>query len=210
MAQPEALVAMTSDILVEPARGGAVTVIETRPIAMRPTDAPCASTASEPTVVAGPFGQLLIRPALPDDAEPLGAMHTRCSLDTRIARWHAPIRAIPASYLSEVTGCRPSHAAVVAARSGTPGEIIGLASACLVSPDAWELGMLVEDAFQRQGVGRAMLSALVDEVVRRGGRELLAVSLDERRTVLHGLHELGPVTLSSRSSTVTAHVLLQP
>jgi hypothetical protein len=47
-------------------------------------------------------------------------------------------------------------------------------------------------------------------VVRRGGREFLAVSLDERRSVLRGLHELGPVTVSSRSSTVTAHVRLQP
>jgi hypothetical protein len=54
-----------------------------------------------------------------------------------------------------------------------------------------------------------MLRELAAEVVRRGGRELLAVSLDERRSVLRGLHELGPVALSSRSSTVTAHVLLR-
>lgn len=187
-----------------------MTVIATRPIDLRPADAPCAPTASEAPAVAGPYGRLLIRPALPYDADALGAMHARCSLDTRIARWHAPIRAIPASYLTEVTGCRPSHAAMVAVEPGAAGDIVGLASACLVSPNAWELGMLVEDAYQRQGVGRAMLSALVDEVVRRGGRELLAVSLDERRDVLRGLRHLGAVTMSSRSSTVTAHVLLQP
>jgi GNAT superfamily N-acetyltransferase len=154
-------------------------------------------------------GQVLIRDALPCDAQALVAMHTRCSLDTRIARWHAPIREIPASYLAEVTGGRPDHAAVVAARTAPPYDLIGLASACLVSPDAWELGMLVEDACQRQGVGRAMLHVLVDEAVRRGARELVAVSLDERRSVLRGLRDLGPVRLSSESMTATAHVSLR-
>lgn len=186
-----------------------MTVIATRPTASRPMGAPGTPAPPEAPVVAALDGQLLIRPALPWDAAALVAMHNRCSLDTRIARWHAPIRAIPAGYLAEVTGCLPGHAAVVAVKSASPDEVIGIASACLVSPDAWELGMLVEDAFQRQGVGRAMLHVLTDEVVRRGGQELLAVSLDERRTVLRGLHELGPVTVSSRSSTVTAHVLLQ-
>lgn len=187
-----------------------MTVIATRPIASRPTGAPCLPTPPGTPVAAAQQGKLLIRSALPCDADALAAMHDRCSLDTRIARWHAPIRAIPASYLAEITGCLASHAAVVAARSEAPHELIGVASACLVSPAAWELGMLVEDASQRQGVGRAMLHVLTDEVVRRGGREFLAVSLDERRSVLRGLHELGPVTVSSRSSTVTAHVLLQP
>jgi GNAT superfamily N-acetyltransferase len=154
--------------------------------------------------------QLVIRPAHPSDAVPLVAMHERCSLDSRIARWHAPVRHIPGSYLAEVTGGVAHHAAMVAGRAARPYDVIGLASACLVSPDAWELGMLVEDAYQRQGVGRALLRALVDEVVRRGGRELLAVSLDERRSVLRSLHELGPVTMSSRSMTVTAQVLLRP
>ena len=68
--------------------------------------------------------------------------------------------------------------------------------------------MLVEDAFQRQGVGRVMLRVLVDEALRRGARELLAVSLDERRSVLRSLYELGPVTISAEFPTVTARVLL--
>jgi GNAT superfamily N-acetyltransferase len=136
-------------------------------------------------------------------------MHDRCSFDSRVARWHAPIRSMPASYLAEVTACAPGHAAVVAAKSSEPAELVGLASACLVSPDAWELGVLVEDACQRQGVGRAMLRVLVDEVIRRGGRELLAVSLDERRAVLRNLAELGPVAFSAESATVTARVLLE-
>jgi GNAT superfamily N-acetyltransferase len=154
-------------------------------------------------------GLLLIRAALPGDADALVAMHDRCSLESRVARWHAPIRGIPASYLSEVTAGAPSHAGVVATKGGEPAQLIGLASACLVSPGAWELGVLVEDACQRQGVGRAMLRALVDEVLRRGARELLAVSLDERRAVLRNLAELGPVAFSAEQSTVTARVLLE-
>jgi GNAT superfamily N-acetyltransferase len=151
--------------------------------------------------------RLLIRSAGPVDIEALVAMHDRCSLETRIARWHAPIRNIPASYLAEVTAGIQSHAAVVAA-DANPYQLIGLASACAVSPGGWELGMLVEDTWQRRGVGRAMLRALVEEVTARGGRELLAVSLDERRSVLRNLSELGPVTFSAESTTVTARVRL--
>lgn len=169
--------------------------------------APLAPLAVPVLAVRG--DHLLIRPALPCDVEALVAMHDRCSLDTRIARWHAPIRRIPASYLAEVTGCAATHPAVVANRTAPPYDLVGLASACLVSPEAWELGMLVEDAFQRQGVGRAMLRVLVEEVVRRGGRELLAVSLEERRSVLRSLRGLGTVTFSARATTVTAHVLLR-
>lgn len=178
-------------------------------LAMRPAPA---TNDVEPRLpaplVTGPPDQLLIRAAVAGDSPALGAMHDRCSLDTRFARWHAPIRNIPASYLAEVTGSLPTHAAVVASQATSPSEIIGLASACLISPGVWELGMLVEDTYQRQGVGRALLRVLVAEVARRGGRQLLAVSLDERRAVLRGLHELGPVTMSSRATTVTARVLL--
>ena len=181
-----------------------MTTLASAPLRARPAGAPC----SPPPLAATPDGRLLLRPALPGDADALVAMHDRCSLETRIARWHAPIRGIPARYLAEVTSCAPGHPAVVAAKTSQPYELVGLASACLVSPDVWELGMLVEDARQRQGIGRAMLRVLVDDVIRRGARELLAVSLDERRSVLRNLHELGPVEYSAESTTVTAHVLL--
>lgn len=185
-----------------------MTITDTRSVAVRPAAPPQARAALDTPVAAPKHDHPLVRSALPCDADALRAMHDRCSLDTRIARWHAPIRVIPASYLAEVSGNVSHHAAVVATQPTAPYEVIGLASACLVAPGAWELGMLVEDAHQRQGVGRAMLRALVDEVVRRGGRELVAISLDERRSVLHSLDAVGPVSLSSRSTTVTARVRL--
>lgn len=181
-----------------------MTTLAARPAPWRPADAP---RPGPPTAVA-PNGRFLVRPALPADGDALVAMHDRCSLETRIARWHAPIRVIPASYLAEVTACAPAHSAVVAVRTSPPYELVGLASACLVSPDVWELGVLVEDACQRQGVGRAMLRVLVEDVTRRGARELVAVSLDERRSVLRHLQELGPVAYSAESTTVTARVML--
>lgn len=181
-----------------------MTTLATRPATVRPADAPC----SPPSVVSA--GGMLVRPALPGDTQALVAMHDRCSLETRTARWHAPIRGIPASYLAEVTACAPGRAALVAVKATQLYELIGLASACLVSPDIWELGMLIEDAYQRQGIGRAMLRVLVDDVIRRGARELVAVSLDERRSILNNLRELGPVAFSAEATTVTARVLLPP
>ena len=148
-----------------------------------------------------------IRQARPADRAALEAMHDRCSPASRIARWHAPIRAIPRGYLDEVTSGLALHPAYVAERGG---ELAGLASACLVAPGCWELGVLVEDGWQRRGVGRALVGALIRDVVARGGREIIAHALADRREVLAALRPLGPVDLSSATGVVSAVVGLAP
>lgn len=102
-------------------------------------------------------------------------MWERCSLATRIARFHAPVRDIPASYLKEVLA---DPAANVLAVREPAGDVVALAS-LIRSPGSGtgELGVLVEDAWQRRGIGRRMVAHLVLGAPARGITTLTAVVL---------------------------------
>ncbi|MBV9445577.1 MAG: GNAT family N-acetyltransferase [Streptosporangiaceae bacterium] len=98
-----------------------------------------------------------IRVACPDDRLKLAEMFLRCSIETRYRRFHGFLESIPEPYFTEALGGRPGHFALVAA---TPATIVALASCA-----EGELGILVEDAYQRQGIG----SRLLETLMARGG-----------------------------------------
>ena len=85
-------------------------------------------------------------------------MWERCSLATRIARFHAPVRDIPASYLETVLS-DPATSLVAADRSA--GPVIALASLIPGRAGSAELGVLVEDDWQRRGIGRQLVARLI-------------------------------------------------
>ena len=91
-------------------------------------------------------------------------MHARCSRQTRYSRWLAPSTAFPQSYLHSLLAGTAAHIAVVAVADGQPDDVIGLASAALTSVGRRELGILVEDRYQAQGVGKLMLGRLMELV----------------------------------------------
>jgi hypothetical protein len=87
--------------------------------------------AVEQTVAGHPrrIGQaaargISIRAVASSDAGSIASMWERCALATRIARFHAPVRDIPASYLQAVFA-DPS-ASVVAACADTPGLLLAI------------------------------------------------------------------------------------
>jgi GNAT superfamily N-acetyltransferase len=102
----------------------------------------------------------------------IGAMWERCSLATRIARFHAPVRDIPASYLKTVLA--DPAASVMAVREAA-GDAVALAS-LIGSPGSGtaELGVLVEDAWQGRGIGRQLTAHLITATPARGITTLTA------------------------------------
>jgi GNAT superfamily N-acetyltransferase len=102
----------------------------------------------------------------------IGAMWERCSLATRTARFHAPVRDIPASYLTAVLADPAAH---VMAVSQPDGDVVGLAS-LIRGPggDTAELGVLVEDAWQRRGIGQRLAAHLISAAPARGITTLTA------------------------------------
>jgi GNAT superfamily N-acetyltransferase len=168
-----------------------------------------------------------VRQATPADREALVRMFSRCTLDTRYLRFHAPVKAIPERYLTEalsgsafhyaLVAClspeeRPAtdplpalgvlpgpvrHAVPVARHQEDAGQIVALASCRLTAEGVAELGVLVEDAWQRRGLGRRLLHDLVTHASRAGLRGLEARVLAERAWVAALLRPYGTCRLRS-------------
>ena len=117
-------------------------------------------------------GDVTLRPVTSSGITAIGAMWERCSLATRTARFHAPVRDIPASYLTALLADPAAHVIAV----GQPGgDVVGLASLIRgASGDTAELGVLVEDAWQRRGIGQRLAAHLISTAPGRGITTLTA------------------------------------
>jgi GNAT superfamily N-acetyltransferase len=69
--------------------------------------------------------------------------------------------------------------------------VVALASAVASAAGDWELGVLVDDAHQRRGVGSAMVVMLLLDVRARGGQRIIASVGSDRRALLARLTEFG-------------------
>jgi GNAT superfamily N-acetyltransferase len=134
------------------------------------------------------------------------AMYERCSADTRYRRWHGHASAFPAAYLRDMVTESAEHVALGARRDGV---LVGLASAAAISADIREVGILVEDEWQRRGVGRALLTALLDRCAGLQTRYLRAEVLSADAALVEVLRRLGPTTTRLSHGVITAVVRLR-
>lgn len=110
----------------------------------------------------------MVRRARPGDAAALADMLARCSPRTRYERFHGVVREIPPGYLRRCLHGEAQEALV--AELVTGGRLVGLASTGPVpsAPDVHELGVLVEDRWQRKGIGRLLVEELVAHAAASG------------------------------------------
>lgn len=161
--------------------------------------APCPRFFGDP-----PGSASRIRRAVAGDRAALEAMVTRCTLGTRHGRFHAPVRSFPEPYLGEALAGRAEHFALVAEHDGA---VIALAS-CRIDPDGGaELGILVEDRWQRRGIGARLLSSLIQHADYRGLRPLKAKVLAEQAWILQILRAYGTcqTAITGNAFDVTMH-----
>jgi GNAT superfamily N-acetyltransferase len=132
------------------------------------------------TAAGGRAVPVTIRPAGPGDAVALAEMFERCSDETRYHRFHGVVHELPPAYLRRCLEPGPdAHAAFVAEQAtGGACRLVGLASAGPVDGAfrVREAGVLVEDARQRQGIGRRLLAA-VSADARASGVDLLRLQM---------------------------------
>ncbi len=147
----------------------------------------------------------LLRTARPDDRAEVQAMHQRCSSRSMRLRWHGPRRDVPEPYLTDALRGRDTHLAMIAVAGR---QVIALASATSAGTGTWELGVLVEDAWQRHGVGAALLGELVRRARDRGAERLTAQVVPEQATILQALEQVGRCVYGADSDTVTVVVAL--
>ena len=128
---------------------------------------------------------VLMRAALPEDAARLERMFYRLSPETIyyytfVAAPRQPHWAARVGALARADG--NDHYALVAL---VDGEVVGVARYDRgASPEKAEFGILIEDAWQRRGLGKLLMTRLVQEASRHEVNMFMARILGENRRAL--------------------------
>ncbi len=173
---------------------------------------------------AGQVEELLLRPVDPRDRGALRQMFQRCSPESNYRRFNSPRRDPPAGYLDQVLSGCSRHDALVGAL--TPHEektctseredsvLIALGSASLVT-DALaatvEIGLIVQDDWQRRGIGSALLQRLADRARERGVTDLrVQLRFEDRRLLAALRRRFGQPRVAQHGDVYTAEFSLIP
>jgi GNAT superfamily N-acetyltransferase len=166
---------------------------------------------SAPAALPGAAALLQVRRATEGDRQALVLMLARCSAQTRYRRFHGQVNVFPERYLTEALAGGPVHFALVASVTAEAAEaaegaadsaVVALASCRVEAEGVAELGVLVEDGWQRHGVGERLLTGILDFAARIGLRALRAQVLAEQSWIVGLLRRYG------RCETVAAGDLL--
>ena len=155
-----------------------------------------------------------VRRAAAGDRPALERMLTRCTGQTRYRRFHGPVKVFPERYLTEALSGSPLHFALVAyladdAAEDSPvveGTVVALASCRAVDEGVAELGILVEDEWQRRGVGSHLLREIVAYAAGTGLRALQAQVLADQPWIVGLLRHHGTCTVAGAGQAL--HVTL--
>jgi GNAT superfamily N-acetyltransferase len=137
-------------------------------------------------------GTVWIRLARPEDAQAVAAMHERCSEQTRFQRYFS-LREWPELQLRRLAGGHRGASLVVQPKDGT---VVGLGNV-FPDPDApdgtptAEIALLVEDAYQAGGIGRALLGRMLEVAPLMGFTAVVAHVLADNRRMAHLLEQTG-------------------
>lgn len=129
----------------------------------------------------------LIRPVTPADEAVLHDFFAALSVESRYLRFFAPVT--PSCGLLDLMAGKPAHVdAIVAVADGV---IVGHAMAADLPQSAYpcdgraiDVGVVVADAWQRKGVGAALMRALIARAQARGATVLAMDVLPGNRRVL--------------------------
>ncbi|GAA2285134.1 GNAT family N-acetyltransferase [Streptomyces hawaiiensis] len=129
---------------------------------------------------------ITVRRADTRDLEAARAMHERCSPRTLKLRYHGPVGDAD-RYLKHLLSPRYGRTLAVQTASG---RIVGLGH-LLWDGDETEVALLVEDDWQRRGVGAELLSRLVGMAVEAGCSSVYAVTQASNTGMVAAMRGLG-------------------
>jgi GNAT superfamily N-acetyltransferase len=165
--------------------------------------------------------EVTVRLAGAEDVEAVQAMHERCSPTTRYRRYLSGSAGPTAVQLGRLL--TPARgAALVAEVETADGDRLVAVANLIGEGDVAEVAVLVEDAWQRRGIGTALVRRLVTMAGQTGYAALVLHTLAENSPMLHTLERLGrecahdldgsmlTVTLPLHESGTTPPVLSPP
>ncbi|MBB4685015.1 GNAT family N-acetyltransferase [Amycolatopsis jiangsuensis] len=143
---------------------------------------------------------VVLRHGTPRDTEAVAALHQRCSRTTLFNRYHTGVRTVPRRWLHKLL--LPPRGVSVLAVCGR--DVIGLGQ-LIPQPDGTaEISLLVEDSWQREGIGAALLSRLAVLAAARRITELIATRLPGDDALIRTARRAGlhPVPAPGEAETV--------
>jgi GNAT superfamily N-acetyltransferase len=161
-----------------------------------------------PRTAQTPRGAVVVRRASEDDAPAVMRMHHRCSTDTVFRRYFSAVPALSPQLQARLLGTRLCLVAEVG------HEIVGMAHLADAAGQPLELAVLVEDGWQRYGVGLALGEAALDVAELWGAPKVVTYTL-QSSTGAHALLRrlragaLHPEFHSGEDGFVHAHVPLR-
>jgi len=139
-------------------------------------------------VLALPTGECVrLRPIRPDDAPRLTELYDRLSQDTRYQRFFTVMRRLPpdwAHFLANVDYDR-RLALVLEDLAAPTTTLIGVARYEPTDAGVPEIALVVEDRWQRRGLGTLLLAELFRAAADNGITQLRAWVLADNRRMLH-------------------------
>jgi RimJ/RimL family protein N-acetyltransferase len=135
-----------------------------------------------------------IRRVTVDDAPRLMAMHERLSDQTRFLRYMGIARHLAQAEAREMCTIHSNaDMALVASSLSDPDSLIGIAfyTALDDQPDTAEIAIVIEDAWQKHGLGRLMLERLTTYAVYHGIRVFTAAVNWENSHILRFIERSG-------------------
>jgi GNAT superfamily N-acetyltransferase len=145
---------------------------------------------------------VVTRPVQPDDDALFRRLWPRLSLDTVYRRFHSPLHGLPAETVQRLVTVDHDRREAVAAVVG--GEVVGVAryDRSPADPTTAEFAILVEDAWQGAGLGRQLLTELVELASTRGVAILTATVQRDNDRVIGLIRRLLPSATFTADSDV--------
>ncbi|MFG2503170.1 GNAT family N-acetyltransferase [Streptomyces sp. NPDC048441] len=129
---------------------------------------------------------ITVRRADTSDVDAAKAMHDRCSQRTLGMRYHGPVRDAD-RYLNHLLSPRFGRTLAVQTASG---RVVGIGH-LLWDGDETEIALLVEDDWQRRGIGTELLGRLVTMAVEAGCDSVYAVTQASNTGMVAAMRGLG-------------------
>ncbi|MFF0085806.1 GNAT family N-acetyltransferase [Streptomyces canus] len=149
---------------------------------------------------------ITVRRADTGDLDAAVAMHERCSPRTLTMRYHGPVGDAD-RYLNHLLSPRFGRTLAVQTASG---RIVGLGH-LLWDGDETEVALLVEDAWQRRGIGAELLERLVALAVEAGCESVYAVTQSSNTGMVAAMRGLGlPLDYQIEEGTLVITARIAP
>ena len=151
-----------------------------------------------------------LRLTRPSDAPRVRAFLERLSRDTRLKRFFMGMPNIDERTVNHFTFYNPRERIVVAATAPLAGveEVIGLADIAMVDTGVADLGIVVDDEHQGQGVGGALIEAVASLAAANGVTHIRAEMLDHNRAMARLLERLGRTVRTMEGGHILAYTRL--